>query len=77
MFGKTMKNIWRESNHKLLTEWSRKYGAETYISKPEFKNITNFIKDLVAVEIRKLGIWLNKPIYVGQAILYMVKTAIY
>ncbi|CAH0562755.1 unnamed protein product [Brassicogethes aeneus] len=77
VFGKTMENIRKRVNIRLLTEWNGRYGAEAYIAKPEFKNCTIFNENLVAVELRKLQIWLNKPIYVGQAILDLAKTTIY
>ncbi|CAH1170794.1 unnamed protein product [Phaedon cochleariae] len=65
VFGKTMENIRKRVNVRLLTEWAGRYGAESYISKPEFKNCIIFNENLVAVELGKLEIWLNKPIYVG------------
>ncbi|CAH1115853.1 unnamed protein product [Psylliodes chrysocephalus] len=77
VFGKTMENIRKRVNIRLLTEWSGRYGAEAMISKPEFKNCTIFNENLVAVEMKKLQIWLNKPIYVGQSILDLAKTTIY
>ncbi|CAH0555862.1 unnamed protein product [Brassicogethes aeneus] len=77
VFGKTMENIRKRVKIKLLTKWNGRYGAEAYIAKPEFKNCTIFCENLVAIELRKLQIWLNKPIYVGQAILDLAKTTIY
>ncbi|CAH1111573.1 unnamed protein product [Psylliodes chrysocephalus] len=77
VFGKTMENVRKRVNIRLLTEWSGRYGAEAMISKPEFKNCTIFNENLVAVELRKLQIWLNKPIYVGQSILDLAKMTIY
>nr|WP_253308703.1 DNA polymerase [Rickettsia endosymbiont of Ceutorhynchus assimilis] len=77
VFGKTMENIRKRVNVRLLTKWSGRYGAEAYISKPEFKTSTIFNENLVAVVLRKLEIYLNKPIYVGQAILDLAKTTIY
>ncbi|CAH1106041.1 unnamed protein product [Psylliodes chrysocephalus] len=77
VFGKTMENIRKRVNIRLLTEWSGRYGDEAYISKPEFKNCAIFNENLVAVELRKLQVYLNKPIYVGQAILDLAKTTIY
>ncbi|XP_074035421.1 uncharacterized protein [Leptinotarsa decemlineata] len=77
VFGKTMEDIRKRVNIKLLTKWAGRYGAEAYISKPEFKNCMIFDENLVAVELRKLQVYLNKPIQVGQAILDLAKTTIY
>ncbi|CAH0549897.1 unnamed protein product [Brassicogethes aeneus] len=77
VFGKTMENIRKRVNIRLLTQWLGRYGAEAYIAKPEFKSCTIFNENLVAVELRKLKIFLNKPVYVGQAILDLAKTTIY
>ncbi|XP_074028853.1 uncharacterized protein [Leptinotarsa decemlineata] len=77
VFGKTMEDIRKRVNIKLLTKWAGRYGAEAYISKPEFKNCMIFNENLVAVELRKLQVYLNKPIQVGQAILDLAKTTIY
>nr|XP_023025337.1 vacuolar protein sorting-associated protein 13-like [Leptinotarsa decemlineata] len=53
-------DIKRIINIKLLTRWAGRYGAKAYISKPEFKNY--MIWKLVAVELRKLRVYLNEPI---------------
>ncbi|KAK9878806.1 hypothetical protein WA026_003644 [Henosepilachna vigintioctopunctata] len=77
VFGKTMENIRKRVNVHLLTKWDGRYGVEAYISKPEFKNSVIFNENLVAVELKKLKIYLNKPIYVGMSILDLAKTTIY
>lgn len=77
VFGKTMENVRKRVNVRLLTNWEGRYGAEACISKPEFKSCTIFNEDLVAVEMRKLQIFMNKPIYVGMSILDLAKTTIY
>ncbi|XP_031335888.1 uncharacterized protein LOC116165517 [Photinus pyralis] len=77
VFGKTMENVRKRVNIKLLSQWKGRYGAESYIAKPEFKSCAIFNENLVAVELNKLEVYLNKPIYVGQAILDLAKTTIY
>ncbi|CAG9829813.1 unnamed protein product [Diabrotica balteata] len=51
--------------------------AEARISSPLFKNATIFNENLVAVEMQRAEIWLDKPIYVGMSIVDLAKTTIY
>lgn len=77
VFGKTMENIRKHSIVKLVTKWLGRYGAEAYISKPEFKASSIFEEGLVAIELNKAEIFFNKPIYVGMCILDLAKTTLY
>ncbi|XP_044748775.1 uncharacterized protein LOC123309638 [Coccinella septempunctata] len=77
VFGKTMENVRNRVDVHLLTKWEGRYGTEAYISKPEFKNRVIFNENLVAVELQRQEICLNKPIYVGMSILDIAKTTIY
>ena len=45
--------------------------------KPNFKDGYPFSKALFAVEMRKTEIKMNKPVYIGQAILDLNKTLVY
>ena len=45
--------------------------------KPNFKDGRPFSKHLFAVEIRTTNIKMNKPVYLGQAILDLSKTLMY
>ncbi|XP_072400684.1 uncharacterized protein [Diabrotica undecimpunctata] len=77
VFGKTMESVRKRVDIKLLTLWEGRYGAEARISSPLFKNATIFSENLVAVEMRRAEIWLDKPIYIGMSILDLAKTIIY
>lgn len=77
VFGKTMEDVRKHSVVKLITKWEGRYGAESYICRPEFKSSTIFDDNLVAIELKKTELYFNKPIYVGQAILDIAKTKIY
>ncbi|XP_070160604.1 uncharacterized protein [Polyergus mexicanus] len=66
VFGKTMENVRNHSNVRLVTRWDGRYGAEAMIAKPNFDSKSVFAEDLVVVELRKLEVKFNKPIYVDS-----------
>jgi len=47
------------------------------IAKPNFHSRSVFSENLVAVELRKLEVKFDKPIYVGMCILDIFKTCLY
>ncbi|EZA49298.1 hypothetical protein X777_12383 [Ooceraea biroi] len=77
VFGKTMENVHNHMNVKLVTKWNGRYGAEALIAKPNFHSRSVFSENLVAIELRKLQVKFNKPIYVGMCILDISKTCLY
>ncbi|XP_043263922.1 uncharacterized protein LOC122404280 [Colletes gigas] len=77
VFGKTMENVRNHVDVKLVTHWEGRYGAEAMIAKPNFHSRSVFSENLVAVELRKLEVKFNKPIYVGMCILDISKLCLY
>ncbi|XP_029672378.1 uncharacterized protein LOC115241009 [Formica exsecta] len=77
VFGKIMENVRNHSDVRLVTRWDGRYGAEAMIAKPNFHSRSVFAEDLVAVELRKLEVKFNKPIYVGMCILDVSKNCLY
>ena len=77
VFGKTMENVRNHVDVKLLTKWDGRYGAEAMIAKPNFHSRSVFSENLIAVELRKLEVKFNKPIYVGMCILDISKVCLY
>jgi len=62
-FGKTMENVRDYVDVRLImARWNGKYGAEAMIVKPNFHSKSVFSENLIAVELRKLEVKLNKPI---------------
>ena len=74
VFGKTMENIRNHKDTKLVQS-DKKYLK--YVMKPNFKGGFPFSKYLFAVEMGKSKITMNKPMFLGQAILDLSKTLMY
>ncbi|XP_076301922.1 uncharacterized protein LOC143220061 [Lasioglossum baleicum] len=72
-----MENVRNHVDVKLVTHWDGRYGAEAMIAKPNFHSRCVFSENLAAVELRKVMVKFNKPIYVGMCILDISKTCLY
>ena len=74
VFGKTMENIRKHRNIKLVN------NEEDYlrsVMKPNFKSETLFGPNLMGCEMGKTVLKMNKPVYISQAILDLSKTIMY
>ena len=74
VFGKTMENIRKHRNIKLVTT-EEKYLRT--VMKPNFKSGTLFGKNLMGCEMGKIKVVMKKPVYLGQAILDLSKIIMY
>ncbi|XP_051170478.1 uncharacterized protein LOC127287531 [Leptopilina boulardi] len=77
VYGKTMENVRNHVNVKLVTKWEGRYGAEALIAKPNFHTRAIFNENLIAVELKKTEVYMNKPIYIGLSVLDISKTLMY
>ncbi|XP_031784108.1 uncharacterized protein LOC116417093 [Nasonia vitripennis] len=77
VFDKTMENIRKRVTVKLMSKYDGRYGVEAQISKPNFHSISIFNDNLVAIQLNKTDILMNKPIYVGLVVLDLSKTLMY
>ena len=74
VFGKTMENIRKQRHIKLVN------NDEDYLKcvmRPNFKSGTLYGPNLMGYEMGKTVIKMNKPVYIGQAILDLSKTVMY
>ena len=74
VFGKTMENIQKHRNIKLVTN-ERSYLQA--VMKPNFKSGILFSENLMGCKMGKVKVVMNKPVYLGQAILDLSKTVMY
>ena len=76
VFGKTMENVRKHRNIKLVTKERRR---NYLVSEPNYHTTKYLAKELLATEIRKTQIIVNKPvylIYLGLSVLDLRKTVI-
>ena len=74
VFGKTMENIRRHRDIKLV---NNKEDYLKQVMKPNFKGGVLMGADLMSCEMGKVKVKMNKPVYLEQAILDLSKTIMY
>ena len=74
VFGKTMENIRKYRDIKLVTSDKKR---SILVSETNFHTSKHISNDLMIIEMKKVEVIMNKPIYIGQAILDISKTLMY
>ena len=74
VFAKTMDNVRKDKDIKLVT--NRESHLKT-VMKPNFKSAIYFSEDLMGCKMGKTKVTMNKPVYLGQAILNLNKLVMY
>ena len=73
VFGKTMENVRKHRDIKLVTTEKR----IKLVSEPNYHTTKQFSENLVAIEMKKTSVKMNKPLYLGMSILDISKTLMY
>ena len=74
VFGKTMENVRKYRDIKLVTtEMRRNY----LVSEPNYHTTKVFKENVLAIEMKKTQILMNKPVYLGLSMLDLSKTVMY
>ena len=74
VFGKTMENVRKNRDIKLVTtERRRNY----LVIEPNYYTTKFFTKNLLAIKMKKTQITINKLVYLGLSILDLNKTVVY
>ena len=74
VFGKTMENVRNRRVVKLVVKEERR---KKLVSQPNYDSCKQFSDSLMAIEMRKTEVFMDKPIAVEQAILDISKTLMY
>ena len=71
VFRKTMKNVRKHRDIKLVTT---NENRNKLVSEPNYQTIKHFLENLLAIEMKRTKVKMNKPIYLGMSILDINKT---
>ena len=74
VFGKAMQNIRKDRCAKLVTTKKRRLKL---VSEPNYHTTKHFSENLIAIEMKKTKIKMNKPIYLCASTLEISKTLMY
>ena len=74
VFGKTMENVRKHREIKLVTKDERR---NKLVSEPNYHTTKHFSENLLATEMKKTKITMNKPVHLGMSILDISKTLTY
>ena len=74
VFGKTMENIRKHSDIKLVTTDKKR---SKLVSEPNYHTMNYISEDLSIIEMKKTKVKMNKPIYLGLSILEISKILMY
>ena len=74
VFGKTMENITKHRDIKLVTMDKKR---SKLVSEPNYHTINLISEDLSIIEMKKTKVKMNKPIYLGLSILEIRKVLMY
>ena len=74
VFGKTMENVRKHRDIKLVTTDEKR---NKLVSEPNYHTTKRFSENLLAIEMKKTKVKMNKPIYLGMSILDISQTLMY
>ena len=72
--GKTMENVRKHKDIKLVTTDERR---NKLVPEPNYHTTKQFSENLLAIEMKKAKVKLNKPVYLGMSILDISETLMY
>ena len=76
-FEKDFFKLMNNSNHRDIKLVTTNVQRRKYVPEPDYMTSKCFSKDLMAIEMRKTEVLVNKPVCLGQSILDISKTLMY
>ena len=74
VFGKTTENVRKHRDVKLVTTDVKR---NKLVSEPNYHTTKRFSENLLAIEMKKTKVKMNKFVYLGMSILHISKTLMY
>ncbi len=74
IFGKTMENLRKRVDVRIVTKAQQ---ARRFIARPTFESFNIINEGVTVIKLRKAVVYLNKPLYIGMAILDLSKSHMY
>ena len=74
VFGKTVENVRKHRDIKLVKTEEKRIKL---VSEPNYHTTKRFSENLLATELKKTKVKMNKPVYLGMSILDISKTLMY
>ena len=74
VFGKTIENVRKRRDIKLVTKEEKRIKL---VSEPNHHTTKRFSENLLAIEMKKTKVKMNKPVYLGMSILDISRTLMY
>ena len=74
VFGKTMENVRKRRDIKLLTTEKRRIKL---VSEPNYHTTKQFSENLLVIEMKEAKVKMNKPVYLGMSTLDISKTVMH
>ena len=65
VYGKSMEQVRNHRDIRVVTTDKKKYQL---VSEPNYHTTKQFSEDVIAIEMKKIELKMNKPIYLGLAI---------
>ena len=74
VFGKTMENVRKHRDIRLVTTYKRR---NQLVTEPNYHKTKYFSENLLTIEMKKTKVKMNKPIYLGLSVLEISKILMY
>lgn len=80
IYGKTMENVEKRTDVKIVTHWEnigKRQGARALLAKPNVHSTSTFSENMIAIQLKRVKIVYNKPLYLGFVVLELSKLLMY